>query len=218
MFRIIALVGFLVVLGGIGLHHLLFPCGYTPRFSPGALISKAVHFLTLVFLEQQRNWAGRIRKLAVLLGLLSFVVLLLTGFVPPLSGGRLEGYWLMLHATLAPVFIVAVTVAVLFGAQQYCFQKRDVDQLAELWKNRKQRRCCCLTDSPASAKVGFWLLAALTLPVALTMVLSMTPLFGTDGQHLLFELHRYSALGFALVAILTLYVVVRSEIRKDTAC
>ncbi len=215
MFRVVSLVSFIVVLGGIGLHHVLFPCGCKPRFAPTSLIRKLVHLLTLIFLEQYRGWAGRIRKLAFLLGLLSFVILLLTGFVPLLLGGRLEGYWLMLHATLAPVFIVAATVVVVTGAQQYRLLKRDADDIATLWKTRRQRRTCLLTDTSAAPKVGFWLLAALTLPVTLTMALSMTPLFGSDGQLFLFEMHRWSALAFALAAIIELYILIRRDIRRE---
>lgn len=215
MFRVVSLITFLAVVGGIVLHHLLFPCGSEKRFSAGTLIRKKVHLFTLLFLEQTLNWGGRLRKLAFLLGLLSFVVLLLTGFLPLLLGGRLEGYWLMLHATFAPVFIACAAVIVITGAQQYRFVKQDAGHLAGLWKNRKGRQGCWLTDCSAAGKVGFWLLAALSLPVTLTMVLSMTPLFGTHGQEWLFEWHRWSALVFALVVLITLYVLIRGEIRKD---
>lgn len=216
MFQIISLIAFAAVLGGIGLHHLLFPCGKGPRFTCGALIRKTVHLFTLLFLPQPLNAGGRLCKLAFLLGLLSFVVLLLTGFLPPLMGGRLEGYWLMLHATFAPIFIASVAVVVVTGADRNRLLKCDAEHPKALWKHRKRNRACCLTDCSAAPKVGFWLLAALSLPVTLTMVLSMTPLFGTEGQHWLFDWHRYSALAFAMVALLTLYILIRGEIRKDT--
>lgn len=215
MFRIVSLIAFASVLGGILLHHLLFPCGSERRFAPGTLIRKKVHLLTLLFLPQSLNWGGRIRKLAFLLGLFSFVILLLTGFLPPLSGGRLEGWWLMLHATFAPVFIACVAVVAITGAQHYRFVKQDAEDLAELFRARKVRQGCRLTDCSAAAKAGFWLLAALSLPVTLTMVVSMTPLFGTEGQEWLFKWHRWSALAFALAAIAALYILVRSGIRKD---
>ncbi len=215
MFQIVSLIVFLAVLGGIGLHVLLFPCGAGRRFTCGALGRKAVHLLTLLFLPQSLTWVGRLRKLAFLLGLLSFVVLLLTGFLPPLLGGRLEGYWLMVHATFAPIFIACVAFIVVTAADQYRFVKRDSVHLAALYKNRKTRQACWLTDSEASAKAGFWLLAALSLPMTLTMVLSMTTLFGTDGQEWLFETHRWSALAFSVFTISMLYVLIRHGVRKD---
>lgn len=216
MFRTVSLIAFIAVIGGILLHHLLFPCGPGSRFTPSAIIRKKVHLFTLLFLEQSLNWGSRLRKLAFLLGLLSFAVLLLTGFVPMLLGGRLEGYWLMLHATFAPVLIACGAVVVITGAQQYSFRKRDIDSLTGLWKTRLTRNTCWLSDCSAAPKVGFWLLTTLALPLTLTMVISMTPLFGTEWQEYLFHLHRWFALAFALAAFLTLYVLIREEIRKDT--
>ena len=197
------------------LHHFLFPCGSEKRFSVGTLIRKKVHLFTLLFLEQTLNWGGRLRKLAFLLGLLSFTVLLLTGFVPMLLGGRLEGYWLMLHATFAPVFIACVAAVVVTGAHQYRLLKKDSEHLVDLCQHRKTNTACWLTDCSAAAKVGFWLLAALSLPVTLTMVLSMTPLFGTDWQEFLFHLHRWFALAFALAALVELYLLTRKMVRRD---
>ncbi len=216
MFRIISLIVFAAVVGGVVLHGLLFPCSRGRRFTGGAIIRKKVHLFTLLFLEQSLNWGGRLRKLAFLLGLLSFAVLLLTGFLPPLLGGRLEGYWLMLHATFAPIFIACAAVVVVTGAERYRLLKYDAENLADLLKNRKIKNTCWLTDCSAAPKAGFWLLAALSLPLTLTMVISMTTLFGTEGQEWLFEAHRWSALAFAVVAVLTLYVLIRKEIRKDT--
>lgn len=215
MFRIVSLIGFGAVFGGIVLHHLIFRCGVGQRFTLGALIRKKVHLLTLLFLEQKLNMGGRLRKLAFLLGLLSFVVLLLTGFLPMLLGGRLHGYWLMLHATFAPVFIACVAAVTVAGAQEYCLLKQDGDHFLNLWKNRKTVKACWLTDCSAATKTGFWLLAALSLPVTLTMVLGMFPLFGTHGQEVLFQLHRWCALAFALVAFIELYLWVRKMIRQE---
>jgi peptidoglycan/LPS O-acetylase OafA/YrhL len=152
MFRTVSLIAFIAVIGGILLHHLLFPCGPGSRFTLSAIIRKKVHLFTLLFLEQSLNWGSRLRKLAFLLGLLSFAVLLLTGFVPMLLGGRLEGYWLMLHATFAPVLIACGAVVVITGAQQYSFRKRDIDSLTGLWKTRLTRNTCWLSDCSAARR------------------------------------------------------------------
>jgi hypothetical protein len=208
------MIGFGVVFAGLFLHHLIFPCGYKPRFSIGSLIRKKVHLLTLLLPEQKLCLAGKIRKLVFVLGLLSFCVLLLTGFGPLVFGHKLQGYWLMVHATFAPVFIGCAAVVVLLGAGQYAFNRKDADAIEHRFSSRKDG--CWLTDSGIGAKAGFWLLAALTLPVTLTMVLSMLPLFGTDGQEWLFELHRWSALLFAWTALVELYTLIRREVIKET--
>lgn len=213
MFREISLFGFGAVVVFILLHMMIFRCGIKPI----RLLCLQIAKVWDLFLGPTPNWVVGVRMLAFWGGVLSFGVLLLTGFVPPLLGGRLEGVWLMLHATLAPVFIVCAAALALTGAQRYCFHKRDAEQLAALWKTRKQRpRRCCVLDSAAAAKAGFWLLSALMLPLTLSIVLSMTPLFGTDGQHFLLHLHRYSALAFSLAAMITVYVLIRGEVRKDT--
>lgn len=205
-----------VVFAGVFLHHLIFPCGYRPRFTVGSLIRKKVHLLTLLFPEQKLSLPGKIRKLIFLLGLLSFCVLLLTGFGPLLFGHKLEGYWLMIHATFAPVFIGCAAIVVLLGAGQYAFNKKDADAIPGRCFCSDTGGRCWLTDSGVGAKAGFWLLAALSLPVTLTMALSMLPLFDTAGQELMFHLHRWCALFFVLTAIVELYMLIRMEVIKDT--
>lgn len=213
MFREISIFAFGAVLLFIAAHSVIFRCG----FKPVRMVVLQIATLWDLLLGPAPNWIVGIRILAFWGGLLSFGILLLTGFVPLLLGGRMEGVWLMLHVTLAPVFIGCAAVVVLTGAQRYSFQKRDVEQLAALWKARRQKpRCCCVMDSAAAAKAGFWVLAALSVPLVLSMALSMTPLFDTDGQHFLFHLHRYSALLFSLAAMITVYILIRGEIRKDT--
>ncbi len=214
MFRWISIIGFAVVFAGILLHHLVFPCGYKPRFSLGSLIRKKVHLFTLIFPEQKRGLPGKIRKLVFLLGLLSFTVLLLTGFGPLVFGSKLHGYLLMIHATFAMVFIGCAAIIVFLGAGEYAFNKKDAEAIPPGCKCSGDGSCW-LTDTGVGAKVGFWLLVVLTLPVILTMVLSMLPLFGTEGQEFLFHAHRWSALGFGLLAMVELYMLIRMEIRKE---
>jgi len=63
-------------------------------------------------------------------------------------------------------------------------------------------------------KITFWLLVVLALPLILSMVSSMFSLFGTHWQELLLEVHRYSALLFALVAIVHIYLVIRTRMSE----
>lgn len=214
MFRWISLIAFAVVIAGIGLHHLLFPCGYKKRFSIGSLFRKLVHLFTLLFLPQHYTWPQRILKLALLLGLLSFVVLFVTGFGPPLTGYRLAGWLLMIHATFAPVLVACAAVIALLGAARFSFLQKDWQTAYSLWRKR-QAGCCWLTDSGLAVKAGFWLLLAMTLPVVMTMVLSMLPWFGDYWQDWMFHAHRYSVLVFALAVLVELYLLVRWEVRKE---
>ncbi|MBM4103763.1 MAG: hypothetical protein FJ263_06895 [Planctomycetes bacterium] len=215
MFRWAAIISFGVIFAGLLLHHLLFPCGYKPRFSPGSLIRKKVHLFILLFPEQKLSLPGKIRKFIFLLGLLSFVVLLLTGFTPLMLGSRLAGYWLIIHATFAPVFIGCTALLALLGAGQYRFNKEDLETVG-LGCTSSKIDGCRLTDIGIGAKAGFWLLLILSLPVTLTMVLSMFPLFGTHYQELFYHLHRWCGLVFAWIAIVELYILIRMGILEDT--
>jgi hypothetical protein len=216
MFRTISIISFLVVLGGIGLHHLIFSSGYKNRFSLVSLFCKMVHLLTLLLRPQKLGWVERLRKLAFLLGLLSFCVLFLTGFGPVLLGGRLHGYLLMIHATFAPVFIACTAFVTITGAAQYAFNNKEIKHVTcPCWKFPNRADGCWWSDTGIGAKAGFWVLVTMSLPVTLTMVLSMFPLFGPVGQEFLFYAHRWCTLFFALTAIIELYILIRMGVLED---
>ena len=149
-----------------------------------------------------------------MLGLLSFALLAITGFGSLFFGYRLEGYLLMVHATFAPVFIGCLAVVAILSAGKYAFSPKDTQMLSSRCPETNVKGCW-LTDSGIGARAGFWALLVLSLPVTLTMVLSMLPLFGTKGQAFLFETHRWCALTFALITIVELYILVRMEILKE---
>lgn len=203
MFQIISILSFIVVLGGIGLHRLIYSNWQGPE--------------TQITLGTCRIGPRYFRKLAFLFGLLSFSVLLFTGFGPLLFGLRLHGYLLMIHATFAPVFIACVAFIAVTSAEQYAFNEKDLEQIpCPGCKPAKLTAGCCLTDTGLGAKLGFWILLVMSLPVTLSMVLSMLPLFGPQGQDFLFQAHRWSALIFALTLIVELYILIRMRAIKDT--
>jgi len=49
------------------------------------------------------------------------------------------------------------------------------------------------------------------VPVSLSMVLSMFPIFGTHGQEWLMSLHQYTSLALTLVAMIHVYLVIRRK-------
>ena len=189
MFRVAALVGFAIVFAVIFLHAMIFPCRWKR--------SRAIPEVTLVFVIDS----------LVCLGLrISFVGLLLTGFLPVLFGEKLHGYLLMLHATCAPVFIGCAALFVLMRAERFSFGQKDADLI------RSGLKCkgCWLTDSGLGAKVGFWVLAGLTIPLTMTIVLSMFPLFGTFWQGVMLEAHKWCALIFSMVIVFEVYSLLRT--------
>lgn len=122
---------------------------------------------------------------------LSFLVLLATGFVPLWTGREaLGGYWLMAHATAAPVFCVTLLLYALMTSEM------------SVWR---------LDAAPGGApqrplgKMCYWLALAAAPVLILSMVLPMLPWLGTDGQHLMLTVHRTCALLFGVCFIGALY-------------
>ena len=222
MFRIVSIIAFLITFVGIALHYTafrpklddLFGLERRLRFLDG--LRMLVFLLTLLLLKQRSGFLSILRKLVYLLALLCFVVLAVTGLYPVLVRGQhLSGYLLMIHATFAPVFAACLTVLALMWAHRCRFSESD----CPLWFQRIIRRETVNKDSFAEKsclgqKICFWLIILLALPVILSIVLSMFPLFGTDGQEFLLNLHRYSTLLLALAVIVHTYLIIRTQMEE----
>lgn len=215
MFRIVSVIAFLVVLGGIFVHCIVSAIYRGYRWRPIDIVKMLVHLFTLLFLKQKLNVVGILRKLFYLLALLCFVILLITGFYPVLvHGEHLSGYLLMVHATFAPVFAICLAVLTVMWAHNCRFNRGDWP-----WLQRIIRREIA-SNEPVTQKQGlvqkicFWLIVVLALPVILSIVLSMFPLFGTKGQEFLLNMHRYSTLLLVLVAIIHTYLIIRVKMEQ----
>ena len=214
MFCTVSIIVFLVVIGFICLHCIASAVVKGYRWRPIDILRTLVHLFSLVFLEQKLTPVGVLRKLIYLLALLCFVVLVITGFYPVLFlNEHLSGYLLMVHATFAPVFAGCLAVLAVMWADNCRFDKTDWP-----WLQRLLRRAPVAEPPDAKyslvRKICFWLIVVLALPVILSVVLGMFPLFGTEGQELLLNLHRYSTLLLAAVAIFHTYLIIRIQMDK----
>ena len=88
---------------------------------------------------------------------------------------------------MAPVFCFALAGAVLLWTQRNRYHTGD---------------CAQGNRAGFFRKTFFWLTVLAAIPVILSIVLSMVPLFGTTGQEFLYHLHQYSALTFLVSAIM----------------
>jgi cytochrome b subunit of formate dehydrogenase len=165
--------------------------------------------------KKKRSLIAILRILVYLLALLSFVVLAITGFYPTIIlGQHISGYLVMVHATFAPVFAVCLAVLAVMWARNCRFTGGDWP-----WFERIVQRVT-LANSPdddaprkgsgIGQKIAFWLIIFLALPLILSIVLSMFPLFGTHWQEILLGMHRYTALVLAMVAIVHTYFIIRT--------
>jgi cytochrome b subunit of formate dehydrogenase len=213
MFRVISIIAIVITLGGIGLNCIIRPCKECWRHP----LKKLVQLLSLILTEQKLSPAEVFRKLVYLLALLCFVVLVITGFYPTLAlGENISGYLLMIHATFAPIFAICLAILAVMWSGHCRFTGDDwpwFDKLVQrltLAQNTEQQ---VKTESCLGQKITFWLIIFLALPLILSIVLSMFPYFGTYWQELLLNIHRYTALVFALTAIVNTYLLIRIKMK-----
>jgi cytochrome b subunit of formate dehydrogenase len=177
-----------------------------------------MYLFLLPFIKWRLSLLGMLKKLVYWLALLCFIVLALTGFAQRLLFGEaISGYWLMLHATCAPVFAVCLALLALMWAPRFVFRWGDWPWLEGLI--RRFIRLESEAAEPAGEgfslgqKITFWLMIILALPLILSIVSSMFPFFGTDCQELLLDIHRYTALALALAAIVHIYLMIRTQMK-----
>jgi cytochrome b subunit of formate dehydrogenase len=211
MYRAISIIAFLFTLGGMGLYCIIRPCKECWRHP----LKKLVQLFTLLFIEQKLSPAEVFRKLVYLLALLCFVILAITGFYPTLVlGEHISGYLLMIHATFAPIFAITLAILAVMWSGHCRFAAGDwpwfgkLVQSVTLVKSTEQET---KGEGCLGQKITFWLIIFLALPLILSIVLSMFPYFRTYWQELLLDIHRYTALLFALTAIVHTYLLVRTK-------
>lgn len=157
-----------------------------------------VHLLvSLVFRgapAERKRW--NLWDILIYLGTLGCVGgLAATSFVEVLRHGELGGWPLFLHMCGAGAFTAVLPLLVLS------------------WAHLNQFEVGPATGRTAPAKfywlpkLMFWVIVAGGIVVTMTMLVSMLPIFGTDGMLVLLDLHRYSGLVVVLAMVLHLYGV-----------
>jgi len=147
-----------------------------------------------------------LRKLVYLVAVVCCVVLAVTGFYPVLFlGEHLSGYPMMVHATFAPVFAACVAALSVMWAGRCRFEHGDCPVVKRLieWATGEKAEAgegtCCRAG--VLQKVFFWLLVVLALPLILSIVVSMFPLFGPGRQEFLLGVHRCVGGLFVVAAV-----------------
>ena len=162
MFRSAAITGFIAVIAGIILHFAVSKPKFDDVFGKDRglrildPLRLVVFFITLLFVEQKWSLVGVLRKLVFLLAILCFVVLVVTGFTPMIFLGKLiTSWWLMIHATVAPIFAVCIAALAVLWAE-----KNRLDKNYWPWLNRALLRQPKSTTPPEKyeleLKISFW--------------------------------------------------------------
>ena len=156
-----------------------------------------------------------LKKLVYAIALVCFIVLLVTGFslwfIPE---NKLSGYLMMTHVTFAPVFGLCMAALAVMYAYNQRFDESDWLFVSRIF------RCVAQDEGPASRgsvlvmKLCFWLICVGTIPLILSIVLSMFPIFGSEIQDVLLELHRYSSLVLSIAGIVHTFLLIMTPAKK----
>jgi len=222
MFSKAVIIGFAATIAVIVLHFLVRGPKFDNVFGKDRSLKildpmrAVIFFFTALFVEQKWSLIGALRKLVFLLALLCFVILVVTGLIPKILWGSVSGYWLSVHATASPVFAACMAILAVLWADNNRFDKNYLPFLNRILA-RQPKSTAAPQRCELCLKISFWCIMFLMLPVILSAVLSMFPIFGTDGQHTLLWIHRYSTLLLSLFGIIYLYLAGLNEMEKTAA-
>jgi len=219
MFRTMAMGGFAAVIAAILLHFIASKPKFDDVFGEDRIrildpVRLIVFFVTLIFIEQKWSLLGVLRKLVFLLAILCFIILVITGFVPRVVFGiAITGWWLMIHATAAPIFAACVAILAVLWADRNRLDKNYWPLLNRI-VGRSPKSTATPEKHELKLRICFWVILTMSLPVILSAVVSMFPIFGMHGQEILLQVHRYSTLLLSLFAIIYLYLAALTEMNK----
>jgi len=144
-----------------------------------------------------------LRSIFYVLTAILFLVLAITGIFPVLAFGmHLSSLLLIIHVTAAPFFVFSLMALILLQAHRHQYDDRDLVYLQAGLKREDGQ------DSGTFIfwkKTYFWLFSVFSIPAVMSMLVSMYPLFGTEGQILLLDIHRYSVLILFVMAALYVF-------------
>lgn len=150
-------------------------------------------FSNLKFFKSQNIEANLnlIKKIVYLSTLSIFLLMAISAFIPLiLFGGNLSGVFLLIHVSLAPIFSILLAVLIILFAHSQMFIKSDF-VLPTFNENTKE---IFRINKSGYLKIVFWLIGLFSIPAMISIILSMFPIFGTEGQIYLLDFHRYSTI------------------------
>jgi hypothetical protein len=125
-----------------------------------------------------------LKKLVTVFGLLSFLTLAATGFLPYFFfGGRVCGYWLIVHVVAGGIFAACAAGWAVLYAERNLFG-----------------------SGLTAVKFCFWVTVVLSLLVILSVLLSMFKFFGTEWQTIFLLTHLYGTIALSLFIIVYSYL------------
>jgi len=158
--------------------------------------------------ESKSALTGLPRIKAALLGLTGwlFALMALSSFIPVLiAGSPISGWMLILHVTVAPFFVISLSLTALLFAVNKLFKPEDRNVVITLKLGREAPVLL-----PFLSRLSFWMFLVVAIPAVLSVILSMYPLFTAEGLETLVTVHRYAT----LILFIIVGVYVGNKIKK----
>lgn len=135
-----------------------------------------------------------IKSISIIALFLALLFMAETGFfIPWYSNYPLSHFSLLFHVGISGVFTAALIAVVFFVGINPFSQNVNTDASVEPAVHSWITKTCLAVT------------ACLAVPLIFSMVLSMFPLFSTEGMKLLLKIHIYSAAGLFFTAMLFFY-------------
>ncbi len=155
---------------------------------------KEIKLLSSKDFPSKINW---LKKFFYLATIFFFILMMLSAFINVIFiGDDLTGLLLLIHVTIAPLFSIFLAVTIILYAHSNSFNKNDISLDQKSLKINRSK-----LNSNGYLKLIFWLIVFFSLPTMISIILSMFPIFGTEGQEFLLNIHRYSTLIILLLFI-----------------
>jgi hypothetical protein len=154
----------------------------------------------LIMIQHKDQFYQNLRYFFITLSFFAFILLAITGILPVLAfNEHISGLLLIIHVTVAPVFVVALALTALFWANFKQFNHSDLTLIKEARSENKDQRPAYRLQT-YWLKIFFWIFLAFSIPASLSMIFSMFPYLGTDGQDAMLTIHQYSTLFLLIIA------------------
>ena len=168
----------------------------------------------LMMSEYRSENFKRFRYFFISISLISFFILGLTGLIPVIVFGEsMGGLFLIIHVTIAPFFVLALMFSAIFMGHFQQFDNSDYNYLRKLGYKKE-------TKNPNKylhivwLKIYFWLFLVFSVPAILSIIFSMFPYFGTEGQITMLTIHRYSTLVLLIISLYSIDLKLRISKRS----
>ncbi len=199
MFRILS---FLLIIGSF---VWLYNFGKKNGFSISDLLNKFIELckdsIKNISSLKKETFSGKIQVIKIFFYVFTtslFLIMAISAFLPTIFlDGNLSGIFLLIHVSIAPFFAISLAISIVLFVHSNRFDKNDFTSQLDLNNNKPPK-----LNNDGYLKIIFWLINLFSLPAIISIILNMFPLFGTEGQNILLEVHRYSTLLLFILLIL----------------